>query len=278
MSGASGGGTRIAMTNRTAEKRPWEPALRGDCRLPPALRAAAAWLSCLAFSVLIAAACTRQPTGDEIVGRMLEALGTESARANVRSLRTIAEGSGPNGLFVTSVTSIRPDTVYFHQQTGLGVTEIWSTPERTWGGSSREAYADFGPSVREFVRNHEFHLLLLDVRERFSGFTLEGTDTVDEEPCLRVAMTDGRGNDASLCVSEDDWLPLQLTLDSPEAVGPIRIEFADWREVAGLRLFYSFRLQEGADDVFTYDYVEISASSFGQEIEIPAPSLPERQR
>jgi hypothetical protein len=228
--------------------------------------------------LVTAAACARQPTGDEIVGHMLEALGPESARANVRSLRTVAEGSGPNGLFVTSVTSIRPDTVYFHQQTGLGTTEIWSTPERTWGGSRGEAYAEFGPSVRAFVRNHEFHLLLLDFRERFAGFTLDGTDSVGEETCLRVAMSDEDGNDASVCVREDGWLPLELTLNSPEADGPIRIEFADWREVGGLALFHSFRLHEGADDVFTYDYVEISSSGFGQDIPVPAPTLPERPR
>jgi hypothetical protein len=262
------------MTNRTVESKLWEPASRAICSLSRAMRAAAG----LVLALVVAAACGRPPSGDEIIGRALAALGTEGARANVRSLRTIAEGSGPDGLFVTSVTSIRPDTVYFHQQTGLGTTEIWSTPERTWGGSRREAYAEFGPSVRAFVRNHEFHLLLLDIRARFAGFTLSGTDNVGGESCLRVAMTDEEGNDASVCVSEDDWLPLELTLNSPEADGPIRIEFADWREVDGLELFHSFRLHEGGDDVFTYDYVEISTSSFGQEVEVPAPALPERRR
>lgn len=242
------------------------------------MRGVPAWRSLLVATMLVtAAACARQPTGDEIIGHMLEALGPESTRDSVRSLRTVAEGSGPDGLFVTSVTSIRPDTVYFHQQTGLGTTQIWSTPERTWGGSGDEAYAEFGSSVRAFVRNHEFHLLLLDVRERFSGFTLDGTDEVNDEPCLRVAMTDGDGNDASLCLSEKDWLPLELALDSPDAAGPIRIEFADWREADGLEWFHAFRLHEGAEE-FAYDYVEISASSFGQEIEIPAPPLPERRR
>lgn len=234
--------------------------------------------ACLVAAMLLAVACARSPTADQVVGRMLDAIGSESARTNVRSLRTIAEGSGPDGLFVTSVTSIRPDTVYFHQQTGLGVTEIWSTTERTWGGSRGEAYAEFGPSVRAFVRNHEFHLLLLDIRERFSAFALDGTETVNGESCLRVGMSDEHGRDASVCVRERDWQPLELELDSPDADGPIRIEFSDWREVDGLRLFYSFRLQEGSDQVFTYDYVEIATSSFGQEIRIPAPSLPERQR
>jgi hypothetical protein len=230
-------------------------------------------------ALLVAAgACSRQPTADEILGHMLEALGPENTRASVRSLRTVAEGSGPDGPFVTSMTSIRPDTVYFHQQSDRGTTQIWSTRERTWGGSRDEAYAEFGPSVRAFVRNHEFHLLLLDIRERFAGFTVDGADGVNDEPCLRVTMTDEHGNDASVCVSQGNWLPLELTLDAPDAEGPIRIEFADWSNAGGLELFHSFRLHEGDDKVFTYDYVEISTSSFGQEIEIPEPSLPERQR
>lgn len=224
------------------------------------------------------AACGARPTGDEIVTNMLDAIGPDGARASVRSLRTVAEGSGPTGLFVTSVTSIRPDTVYFHQQTGLGATEIWSTPDRTWGGSQGEAYAEFGPSVRSFVRHHEFHLLLLDIRERFSGFTFAGEDAVNGEACLRVTMTDEGGGTASLCVRESDWLPLELVLESAEAEGPIRIQFGDWSSVDGLDLFHSFRLYEGEDDVFTYDYVEISASSFGGATAMPAPTMPERPR
>lgn len=224
-----------------------------------------------------AAACSEPPTGDEVVGRMLDALGSEGARANVRSLRTIAEGSGPDGLSVTAVTSIRPDAVYFHQETGLGTTELWSTPERTWGGSQGEAYAEYGPSVRAFVRNQEFHLLLLDMRRRFSGFAFAGAETVNGEPCLRVTMTDASGETASVCVREDDWLPVELRLRMPEAEGPVRIEFDDWRVVVGVNLFHSFRLYEGADDVFTYEYVEISATDLGQEIEIPAPRLPNRR-
>lgn len=251
------------------KNRPLEPASRARKKLVPTGFFGA-------FCLLLVAACSARPTGDEIVTGMLDAIGPDRARAAVRSLRTVAEGSGPTGLFVTSVTSIRPDTVYFHQQTGLGATEIWSTPERTWGGSQDEAYAEFGPSVRTFVRHHEFHLLLLDARERFSGFTFAGEDTVNGEPCLRVTMTDEGGGEASLCVRERDRLPLELELQSAEAEGPIRIEFGDWQRVDGLELFHSFRLYEGEDDVFTYEYVEISASSFGQETTIPAPTLPER--
>ena len=254
---------------------------RGKTEAHGSSRASAALL------LFFVGACNSPPAGDEIVANMLDAIGPARERESVRSLRTVAEGSGPTGLFVTSVTSIRPDSVYFHQETGLGTTEIWSTPDRTWGGSQDEAYAEFGPSVRAFVRDHEFHLLLLDIRDRFSAFTSAGEDAVNGEPCLRVTMTPATtaspsatatgepAGDASVCVRREDWLPLELTLESPEAAGPIRIVFGDWRRVDGLRLFHSFRLHEGADDVYTYEYVEISASDFGQDIDIPAPALPE---
>lgn len=242
----------------------------------------------LLFVAFAAAACARPTGGDEgergdrgqkgeaIVAGMLDAIGSRNARAAVRSLRTVAEGSGPDGLFVTSMTSIRPDAVYFHQENGLGTTEIWSTPERTWGGSQGEAYAEFAPAVRDFVRNHEFHLLLLDMRERFSEFRYEGSETVDGDACRRVAMTAESGDPASVCVREADHLPAELALERGEE-DPIRIEFGDWRRIDGLRLFHSFRLYEGTDDVFTYDYIEISAASFGQALEVPEPALPERR-
>ncbi|HEX7720341.1 MAG TPA: hypothetical protein VF389_11090 [Woeseiaceae bacterium] len=207
---------------------------------------------------------------------MLDALGNERARDNVRGLRTVAECSGPDDHFVTTVTSLRPDTVYFHQQTGLGATEIWSTPDRTWGGSNQEAYAELAPAVRELVRRHEFHLMLIDLPNRFSNFTMQGEAQVGDIPCLHITMTDEFGAAAAICIGEADGLPVELQLVTERDDGPIRIEFADWRVVDGINWFHAFRLTESSED-FHYEFIEIETSSFGHEADIAPPPLPRRE-
>ncbi len=208
---------------------------------------------------------------------MLNALGSERARDNVRGLRTVAEGSGPDGHFVTTVTSLRPDTVHFHQQTGLGATEIWSTPDRTWGGSNQEAYAELAPAVRALVRRHEFHLMLIDMPNRFSDFAMQGEDRVGDSPCLRITMADEFGAAASVCIDQADWLPVELRLATERADGPIRIEFADWQAVDGINWFQAFRLIDSSDD-FSYEFKEIETSSYGQDADIAPPALPRPER
>ncbi len=224
-------------------------------------------------AVLLLAACSGgNPSADEILDRMLVAMDAHGTRSTVQSLSTTAEGSGPGGLFVTTVTSIPPESLYFRQVSGSGTTEIWSTPDNTWGGNAGEEYEPLGREVRDFVRQHEFHLMLLDVRSRFSNFELQGEDTVAGEECLRVSMTGEAGGDASLCVGTHEWLPLELRLNG--ASGPVRIEFGDWDEVDGLKVFRSFELVEDAQEVYTYDYVDISVNRFATEMRVPPPTLP----
>lgn len=227
-----------------------------------------------AIALLLAACSGSKPSADEVIDRMLAAMDAEGTRSTVQSLSTTAEGSGPTGLFVTTVTSIPPDSLYFRQISGTGTTEIWSTPDRTWGGRAGEEYEPLGREVRDFVRQHEFHLMLLDVRSRFSGFELQGEDTVGGEECLRVSMTAQAGGDASLCVGTRDWLPIELRLDPPAADGPIRIRFDDWKAVDGLRVFHSFELVEDAQDVYSWNYVDISFNRFATELRVPPPTLP----
>lgn len=233
-------------------------------------------LPVICLAIFAACAPDAAPTAGEAIDRMLQAFGRERARDNVRGLRTVAECSGPDGLFVTTVTSLRPDTVHFHQQKGLGATEIWSTPDRTWGGSNQEAFAELAPSIRKFVRGHEFHLMLIDLPNRFSNFAMQGDDRVGDKPCLRITMTDEFGAAAALCIGKTDWLPIELQLTTQQADEPIRIEFADWQVVDEINWFHAFRLMEGSDE-FSYDFMEIATSSFGQEMTIEPPALPRRE-
>jgi len=211
---------------------------------------------------------------DQVIDNMMAATASERSRNAVQSLTTTADCEGPNGPFETTVTSIRPDTVYFRQASARGITEIWSTAERTWGGNAGEQYEHLTPQVRDFVRGHEFHLMVLDIRSRFSEFELGGPETVGGAECLRVSMVDDARERASICIRTSDWLPVELRLNPAGATGPLSIAFQNWQPTDGLNLFYSMELTEGPDRVFSYDYVNISVNTFAYEMRVPPPQLP----
>jgi hypothetical protein len=217
-------------------------------------------------------------SADQVLDSMISAVASERSRNAIQSLTTTAECKGPDGDFETTVTSIRPDTVYFRQASGRGITEIWSTAERTWGGAAGEEYESLTPQVRDFVRGHEFHLMVIDVKDRFSDFELVGPEKVEGTDCLRISMKDEAGADASVCVRTDNWLPAEMHLNPGGAAGPVRIVFDDWRMSDGLNAFHAIELTEGPDRVFSYEYVDVSVNRFAVEMRVPPPNLPRVQR
>lgn len=250
------------------------PAADALCAAAPAARIRALLPVAAILAWCIGCAEGDTLSADEVIDSMMTATASERSRNAVQSLTTTADCEGPDGQFETTVTSIRPDTVYFRQASARGITEIWSTAERTWGGSVGEEYEHLTPQVRDFVRGHEFHLMLIDIRSRFSNFELHGPETVLDAECLRISMTGETGEDASICIRTDDWRPVELRLNPAGAAAPVRITFRDWRAVEGLNVFHSMELTEEPDRVFTYDYVDISVNTFAYEIRVPPPGLP----
>jgi hypothetical protein len=215
---------------------------------------------------------------DRVLDSMESAVASGRSRNAIQSLTATAECTGPDGAFETTVTSIRPDTVYFRRASARGITEIWSTAERTWGGTAGEEYESLTPQVRDFVRGHEFHLMVIDVKDRFSDFELVGPEKAEDADCLRISMKDEAGADASVCVRTDNWLPAEMQLNPDGSAGPVRIVFDDWRVSDGLNLFHAIELTEDPDLVFSYEYVDISVNTFAAEMRVPPPNLPRVQR
>jgi hypothetical protein len=217
-------------------------------------------------------------SAEQVIDNMQAATASERARNAIQSLTTTADCTGPEGEFETTVTSIRPDTVYFRQASARAITELWSTPERTWGGNAGEEYQLLTPRVRDFIRAQEFHLMIIDLESRFADFELLGQRESEGKECLAVSMKDDTGRDASLCIRTHDWLPAELRLDRVSATGPVTITFGDWRKTDGLNLFHSMRLIEEPERVFTYDFVDISINTFAYEMRVPPPELPRLRR
>jgi hypothetical protein len=188
----------------------------------------------------------------KLIDRMISALGGRAAIGMLRSLAVEADCTGPGGEFRTRVESLRPDAVYFRQRDGEGSTEIWSTGGRTWTRDAESGWKELDDGVRDFVRGHEFHLLVLELETRFTAHRLNHSTL--EVGCRRIDMEDLAGHPASVCVRESDGLPASLEMNPPGAQGPILVRFEDWREIEGIRYFHAFVLTEGTERTFTYRY------------------------
>lgn len=207
-----------------------------------------------------------------VIERMLSALGGRRAIDGLASLAVEADCSGPGGPFRTRVESLRPDAVHFVQRAGDHTTELWSTGEATWRLDAAGEPEIVDDGARSFLRGHEFHLLVLELEERFSEHRLGGADRVEGRACRRIAMRDADGRPASLCVDDESFLPLELVTNPPGAAGPLTLRPADWREVGGILYFHSFELGEGPDRVFTYRYDSIRPGAVsGEQFAAPAP-------
>ena len=208
---------------------------------------------------------------------MLEALGGAPAIASLTSLAVEADCTGPTGPFQTTVQSLRPGKVFFAQTHEAGTTRIWSTPASTWTIEAG-AQKPVPGGVRDFVRGHEFHLLLLEIESRFPTREAAGEEVVEGRTLTRISMTDEGGHPATLLLDRETFLPRVLELHPPGAQGPIKIYFTDWRRVGDLQYFESFRLTEGPERTFTYRYTRIVPNGVepNQFVEPPAgPAAPE---
>lgn len=203
----------------------------------------------------LAVACAKHGAQDPLE-RMLEALGGRNAIGRLQSLSVSANCAGPSGHFHTWVESLRPGSVFFRQSDGADSIAVWSTPDSTWLSNGDRIVAG-DARVREFVRGHEFHLLLFEVESRFSGHTVAGRDTIEGSACTRITMTDENGDPAELLIDDHNGLPRMLELNPPEAQGPVRVYFDDWARAGDLLLFNSFRMTEGPGRSFLYRYLEI---------------------
>jgi hypothetical protein len=197
-------------------------------------------------------------------------LGGQDAIDGLQSLHVVAECSGPDGAFTNQVDSQRPDRTYLRQEGSDFTMELWTTVDRTWGRNPAGVLVNAPPGARSMARGHEFHLLFLELGERFSDFAVAGSSEVGETPCTQMTMTDEDGYPASICVAEDG-LPLELVLNPPGAAGAVRIEPTAWNNINNVLFVQAFVLSEGPDRQFTYDYVEIQPDAVPDHDWTPPP-------
>lgn len=181
--------------------------------------------------------------------RSVAVLGDHQNRAAIEGLVSRADCNGPNGHFTTEVVSLANGPVRLVQKGSSGINSLLSDSNLTYHLQHGSAEMRPAPGhMSEFVRGHDVHRLLLDLDQRF-----EIVDVDPQEGCQKLESRDGRP--ASLCSDTKSGLPLHLEVSNPDEMGggKVRLEFADWHTVAGVKLPFDVGFVHQGER-FTYRY------------------------
>lgn len=209
----------------------------------------------LAILALALSACTRQPTdsADQVRRGLLRALGPGAD--TVRTLSVDASVLGPNGAFGTTVASTTTGNVRLTLGSSLraGVYQ-----GRGWLCDSLGRVMPLDSITRTVVRGHDLHTLVL-APSWLAPPTLDPANPSDSLVTLRYQ--DELGAPLLLHLRRRDTLPVGLSLINHTGQGPreVEVQFADWEELGGIRLFrQAVFLQGGNRFEYTYRTVALN--------------------
>ena len=233
---------------------------------------------CLCFGLVIprfASNADAEPAPESalsVVRRSIEALGGPEAIRSVKSLRVQATCSGPRGPFETEVLSYRPESTLFRQESDRGSVEMVVVGDVGWTRDRESGeIKPLSAGMRSFVRSHEFHLLVLEMDQRYSDHAQADPDSDQEggspAHCQLIEMRDRLNLPVSVCIASDTNLPARMTVTPAAEFGDdvIRITFEDWKRIDGVMYFHSFTLYQGEDE-FRYKYQSIQPNGVDPSI------------
>jgi hypothetical protein len=209
------------------------------------------------------------PTSAEILDAAEAAMGTEDARASIRSISAIAACHGPKGDYETRIISDRNGNLSFQQFFSNHKNIEGILDGRGWqldGNGRSESTDTIEASV---LRGHEFPMMALDLRRRFHDFKSIGPAQFEGQATTQIAMTDDLAHSASAYFSLTSHLPVGLISTDPRTGRPITIRFDAWRLVGGVNLVSHVTILSGAETwVFDFKALNLNATN-NKTFEIP---------
>lgn len=184
-------------------------------------------------------ASTRDPApAGALIQASIEALGPESARTAIRSLRAAADGVSPRGPYSMTVDSLPGDAVRFFQSSQRGVFEAWIRGDKAWTRDPGDRSAqELDATAISMMRGHEFQLLPMTLDRRFTDWQLAGRAEFAGHPCEVVRARDDLGLPALIFLRRDDQRFAGMLITDPRhQEHSVQVTIDGWREVAGVQM------------------------------------------
>ena len=201
------------------------------------------------------------PTSAEILDAGEAAMGTEGARASIRSISAIAACHGPKGDYETRIISDRNGNLSFQQFLSDHKDIEGILDSRGWQLDERGRSESIDAIEVSVLRGHEFPMMALDLRRRFHDFKSIGRAQFEGQATTQIAMTDDLGHPASAYFSLISHLPVGIITTNSRTEKPVTIRFDAWRLVCGVNLASHATILYGGETwVFDFKTLKLNAA------------------
>src|ERR1044071_7919091 len=104
----------------------------------------------------------------------------------IRSIRALADCTGPNGRYMTEIHSARGNRLSFKQVREDGRTFIGMVNGKiAWTKKTNDEFDWLDKAGVSMIRSHEFQMIPLTLAERYTNFVVEGEAEYAGQPCVK---------------------------------------------------------------------------------------------
>ena len=204
---------------------------------------------------------TAVPTSEEVLDAAEAAMGTEDARASIRSISAVAACHGPKGDYETRITSDRNGNLSFQQFLSDHKNIEGILDGRGWQLDDHGRSESIDAIEVSVLRSHEFPMMALDLKRRFHDFASIGRAQFEGQATIQIAMTDDLGRPASAYFSLTSHLPIGIISINSRTGKLVTIRFDTWRLVGGVNLVSHVTILYDAETwVFDFKTLNLNAA------------------
>lgn len=216
----------------------------------------------------ICAANLSAQQADAVAEKSLKAIGSAKDISNIRSVRAVADCTGPNGDYTTEIYSAGNGRLIFRQVRAGNVYKgttngpvFWTTDEKTVDHSLADKRAAFA------WRSHDYQRLAIEVSEWFRDISFESEENFAGKTAFKLRAKDELGHPAFLFFDKDSRLMLGFVIQNPfsEKLEMIRNVFNEWKQVGKIKLPSKITVTDKQGD-FVLNFRDISLNKVDERM------------
>jgi hypothetical protein len=175
----------------------------------------------------------------DVESASIKALGGMKAVQQIRSIRALADCTGPNGRYTTEIHSARGNRLSFKQVREDRQTFIAMVNGKiAWTKKTNDEFDWLDKAGVSMIRSHEFQMIPLTLAERYTNFVVEGEAEYAGQPCVKIRALDELGKPFHLFFNSQTKLLAGMILpdvrsDTGEVV---KVVFNTWKTIGTLKL------------------------------------------
>ncbi len=216
-------------------------------------------------------------TFKEVEAASLKAMGGENSLQQVRSIRAVADCTGPNGRYTTEIHSARGDRLSFKQVRADGRTFAgFVSGKIAWtekAESDEVAWLD--KTGAAMIRGHEFQMISLTLSQRYKNFVVEGEENFAGLACIKIRATDELDKSFHLFFNRQTHLLAGMIFSDPRSANGevVKVVYNLWKPIGRVKLPVKITATDRAGD-FVLNFHTIGLNKVDERLfKIPQTAL-----